>query len=268
VKAYLDTNILRQLNKIPEKTGLELICSQLGIMELISGMTSETEFLIRKSALSNIKSRNISIIWESTLTLQSKAFALDVPDYDVPATQMLMDALIQTETFDEAKKIGIDHGGNIYSIATFIDYDNMLVDDSLDAFSGTLKISKEDRKTLRDQPYCVHIIDDYAKLIASEFLQKYGVEKSSDRYAKSIEHFNKFGSLKNYIRCLASYTLDAMEGGGPSGKNDGFDIAHLAYVDDIDFFVSNDKIYRRLKKNLYSVKFITFDEFAWHFFRN
>lgn len=73
-------------------------------------------------------------------------------------------------------------------------------------------------------------------------------KKPSDRYAKSIEHFNRFGALKNYMRCLASYILDAMEGGGPPGKNDGFDIAHLAYTDDIDLFFPNDKIYQRLKQ--------------------
>lgn len=244
-----------------------MICSQLGVMELISGMTSESEFAIRRSALANIKSRNVSVIWESTATLQSKAFALDISDYDVPATKMLMDALIQTNTLAEAEKIGIDLGGNTYSIATFVSYDNMLVDDSVEVFSGTSKISKEDRKFLRDSSYCVHIIDRHVELIASNFLKEYGVEKSSDRYAKSIEHFNRFGTLQNYMRCLASYTLDAMEGGGPPGRNDGFDIAHLAYTDDIDLFVSNDKIYRRLKQELYSVKFITFDEFACHFFK-
>lgn len=49
MKAYLDTNILRQLNKIPYENNIELLCSQLGIMELISGMTSENEYHIRKT---------------------------------------------------------------------------------------------------------------------------------------------------------------------------------------------------------------------------
>lgn len=266
MKAYLDTNILRQLNKIPENTEAELICSYLGIMELISGMTSESEFFIRRSTLSNIKSRNISVIWESTATLQSKAFALEIIDYDVPATKMLMDALIQADTLAEAEKIGVDLGGNTYSIATFASYDSKLVNDSVDIFSATSKTSKENRKFLRDNSYCTHIIDKHVKLIASDFLQKCGVAKYSDRYVKSIEHFNSFGAINNYMRCLASYTLDAMEGGGPPGRNDGFDIAHLAYTDNIDLFVSNDKIYRRLKQELYSVKFITFDEFSYHFF--
>ncbi|WP_272570261.1 hypothetical protein [Providencia sp. PROV255] len=55
MKAYLDTNILRQLTKIPENPNVELFCSQLGIMELIAGMTSDKEYAIRKSALENIK---------------------------------------------------------------------------------------------------------------------------------------------------------------------------------------------------------------------
>lgn len=80
-----------------------------------------------------------------------------------------MDALIQTNTLAEAEKTGIDLGGNNYSIATFISYDNMLVDDSIEVFSETSKTSKEDRKFLRDSSYCAHIIDHYIELIASNF---------------------------------------------------------------------------------------------------
>lgn len=103
MKAYLDTNILRQLNKIPKENNIELICSQLGIMELIAGMTSEKEYNIRKISLINILNCEVKIIWESVATLQAKAFGIVLNDYDVPATKLLMGKIIKTNTLSEAK---------------------------------------------------------------------------------------------------------------------------------------------------------------------
>ncbi|HCV66387.1 MAG TPA: hypothetical protein DGZ94_14120 [Serratia sp.] len=130
MKAYLDTNILRQLNKIPKENNIELICSQLGIMELIAGMTSEKEYNIRKISLINILNRGVKIIWESVGTLQAKAFGIDFNDYDVPATKLLMEKIIKTDTLSEAENIKIELGGEVYSIETLTNYDNMLVGDS------------------------------------------------------------------------------------------------------------------------------------------
>lgn len=261
MKAYLDTNILRQLKKIPESTEIELICSQLGIMELISGMTSEREYAIRRSALANILTRDVSIVWESIATLQSKAFALDIPDYDVPATKAIMEELIKIPTLAEAEKIEVSFGGNTYTISTLTKYDEDLMDESVSTLSGTLSTSKEDRQTLKANPYTPAVIRTFSEITIVNFLKHLGIEKFSPQYMRSIEHYSKHRPLSNYIDCLTAYTMDAMESGNPPGRNDGHDIAHLAYSDDVEFFVSDDKIYQRLQQDLFTVKFLKFDEF-------
>lgn len=266
MKAYLDTNILRQIKKIPESEKIELICSQLGVMELISGMTSEREFLIRKSALTNILARKISIIWESTATLQSNAFALNIPDYDVPATQSLANEIIKATTLAEANNIKIDLGGNTYTISTFTKHDESLMDDSVSTLSRTLSVAKEDRRFLRDNPYTPATVRSYSEMTIVKFLQALGIKKFSPEYMKAIEHYNKRRSLSNYIHCLTAYTMDAIENGNPPGRNDGHDIAHLAYSDDVDLFISDDKFYQRLQQDLFTVKFVKLEDFISKYF--
>lgn len=261
LKAYLDTNILRQLKKIPESNEIELICSQLGIMELISGMTSEREYAVRRSALANILTRGVSIVWKSIATLQSNAFALDIPDYDVPATKALMEEIIKIPTLAEAEKVEVDFGGNTYTISTFARFDKDLMDESVSTLNGTLSTSKEDRQTLRENPYTPAVIQTLSEITIVNFLNHLGIEKFSPRYMRSIEHYSKSRLLSNYIHCLTAYTMDAMASGNPSGRNDGHDIAHLAYSDGVDLFISDDKIYHRLQQDLFTVKFLRFDEF-------
>ncbi|WP_413728307.1 hypothetical protein [Sodalis sp. RH19] len=261
MKAYLDTNILRQINKIPETITIELTCSQLGIMELISGMTSEWEYRIRKSSLMNILARDISIVWESPATLQSKAFALNIPDYDVPATKVLMEKIIKTTTLAEAEKIEVDLGGNTYAISTLTQYDTMLMDESVSALSRTLSTSKEDRQSLRANSYTPATIRVYSEMTIVGFLHSLGIEKFTPEYMKAIEHYNNSNPLTNYLYCLTSYVLDAMANGRQPGRNDGHDITHLAYSDGVDLFISDDKIYQRLQQDLFTVKFLRFEEF-------
>ncbi|MBQ4773554.1 hypothetical protein F9U44_18805 [Pectobacterium versatile] len=266
MKAYLDTNILRQLKKIPETSEIELVCSQLGIMEIISGMTSEREYNIRRAALSNILTRNVSIIWESTLTMQSKAFALNYSDYDVPATQMLMNEIIKTESFSEAEKISISLGGNAYTIDTFTQHDKALVDDSVATFRMTLSTQKDDRKFLRDNPYTPAIIRVQSEMTIVSFLNSLGIEKFTPQYMDSIKHYSKFKPLTNYLYALTAYTFDAMANGNQPGENDGHDIAHLVYADGVDLFISNDRIYQRLQKDLFTVDFLKLEEFIEKYF--
>lgn len=266
LKAYLDTNILRQLKKIPESNEVELICSQHGIMELISGMTSEREYAIRRSALDNILTRDISIVWESIATLQSNAFALDIPDYDVPATKALMEEIVKIPTLAEAKKVEVEFGENTYTIGTFTRFDEELMDNSVSTLSGTLSTSKEDRQTLRENPYTPAAIRTLSDITIVDFLGHLGIKRLSPEYMKSIEHYNKRRPLSNYINFLTAYTVDAMKSGGPPGRNDGHDIAHLAYSDEVDLFVSDDKIYHRLQQDLFTVKFLKFDDFVLRYF--
>lgn len=274
MKAYLDTNILRQLNKIPETIKVGLVCSQLGIMELIAGMTSEKEYSIRKSALNNILKRNIYIIWESIRTLQTKAFALNIPDYDVPATKALMEEIIRTTTLAEAKNIQIEFGGNDYSISTLTEHDKILMNESVSIFSKTISLC-EDRQRLQKFPYTPAEVCVQSEIMIINFLNALGIKKfasgqenSLDRdftpeYLNAIGHYYKSPILNNYLYCLTSYTLDAIKNGSQPGRNDGHDIAHLAYSDGIDFFISDDKIYQRLSHELFTIKFLKLNEFIF-----
>ncbi|EIN8657341.1 TPA: hypothetical protein MNC29_004405 [Citrobacter freundii] len=273
MKAYLDTNILRQLNKIPNESNIELICSQLGILELIAGMTSEKEYNIRKASLINILSRKMKIVWESIGTLQAKAFGLVFNDYDVPATKLLMEQIIKTDTLPEAKNVKVELGGKVYSIETLTNYDNMLVEESTLLFKQTMLTEKGDREYLRNNPYTAAEIRVHTEITLIKFLHSLGIRKfrpgtESDperdftpEYLSAIKKYTQNKILDNYLKCLTIYILDAMKTGGQPGKNDSHDICHIAYCDHIDLFISNDKIYQRFPKDLLSVKILTLDEF-------
>lgn len=273
MKAYLDTNILRQINKIPKKNNIELICSQLGIMELISGMTSEKEYNIRKTSLVNISSRDVKIIWESVGTLQAKAFGIGLNDYDVPATKLLMEEIIRTDTLSEAKNIKIELGGEVYSIEALTNYDNMLVEDSTSVLKETMSTEKEDRDSLRANPYTETEIRVLMDMNIIGFLNGLGIRKfrqgtESDpegdftpEYLNSIKTYSRSKILDDYLKCLTIYILDAMKTGNQPGKNDSHDICHIAYCHNVDLFISNDRIYQRFPKDLLKVKILNFDEF-------
>lgn len=273
MKAYLDTNILRQLNKIPKKNNIELICSQLGIMELIAGMTTEKEYNIRKTSLINVLSRDVKTIWESVGTLQAKAFGISLNDYDVPATKLLMEEIIRTDTLSEAKNIKVELGGEVYSIETLTSYDNMLVEDSTSVLRETMSTKKEDRDSLRANPYTEAEIRVLMDMNIIGFLNRLGIRKfrpgtESDpernftpEYLKSINTYNHSKILDDYLKCLTVYILDAMKNGNHPGKNDGHDICHIAYCHHVDLFISNDRIYQRFPKDLLKVKILNLDEF-------
>ncbi|RNT42295.1 hypothetical protein [Klebsiella quasipneumoniae] len=273
MKAYLDTNILRQLNKIPNKNNIELICSQLGIMELIAGMTSEKEYNIRKTSLINILNGKVKIVWESVGTLQSKAFGLVCNDYDVPATKLLMEQIIKTDTLPEAKDIKVELGGEVYSIETLTNYDNMLVEKSTSLFKQTMLTKKEDKEFIRNNPYTEAEIRVQTEMTLINFLDSLGIKKFrlgaeadpekdfTPEYVNAINKYNQNKILDNYLKCLAVYILDAMKIGNQPGKNDIHDICHIAYCDHVDLFISNDKIYQRFPQYLLDVKFLTLDEF-------
>ncbi|MBL0634537.1 hypothetical protein [Aeromonas dhakensis] len=271
MKAYLDTNILRQLSRVSKSHKIELICSQLGIMELIAGMTSEKEYNIRKSALIKILEMDVSIIWESIATLQSKAFSINITDYDVPATKYLMDEIIKTKSLSEAQNIKISLGGNTYSISTLSNYDDRLMDESVSIFREIASIPTERRREIQD--YNPAQIRQHTSIAIVSFLEKCGIMKFAlgtehdinreftPEYLSAIEAYYKSEPLQNYLTCLSIYILDAIRLGRNPGRNDGHDIAHLAYTDDVDFFVSNDKIYHRLPQDFFSAKFLRLDDF-------
>lgn len=132
---------------------------------------------------------------------------------------------------------------------------------------------KEDRESLRDNPYTAAEIRVQTDINLINFLHELGIRKfrpgtESDpertltpEYINSINKYNQDKILDNYLKCLTAYILDAMKTGNQPGKNDSHDICHIAYCNHVDLFISNDKIYQRFPKDLLNVKILTLDEF-------
>ncbi|MDH1508680.1 hypothetical protein N5I28_02795 [Pseudomonas mosselii] len=261
MKSYLDTNALRQLSNIPDRSDHELLCSQLGIFELISGMSNASEYKIRRIALMRIIQRNLTIIWESPSTLQAKAFSLDIEDYDVEAIRHLMEKIIKTENFSEAQDIAFELGGNTYTLKTFARHDNNISEESVALLTSAIDSTKpEQRKALAAIDLTRDMLLTETYKMIDNFLCNY-FERFSPPYFKALNHYLEKKPLSNYFRCLTYRILVIMRDSSPTRENDAIDIAHLAYTDDVDYFVSDDRFYRKLDQSLFDVKFITIDDF-------
>ncbi|WP_272570263.1 hypothetical protein [Providencia sp. PROV255] len=186
---------------------------------------------------------------------------------------MLMEEILKTSTFSEAQNIRFDLGGETYSLNVVTNHDNSQTEDSQTALGRTPSVSKENRKFLRENPYTASDIRLQTDLAAIQFLSSMGIHKFSpgqesnpDReftpeYMNSIECFMECNILHNYMKCIAIYILDSIRDGRLPGKNDGHDIGHMAYSDDVDLFVSDDKIYQRLPHEYFPLEFLKLDEF-------
>lgn len=260
---YLDTNALRQIHKISSGIHHELVVSFLGIFETISGIVSEREYEIRVPSLRRIIENKINIIWESPATLMSKCFSFGLPDFDVPATEKMLYEILRTDNFNEIKDISFEMGGNIYDIGTFIRYDRELSVETYDALNIAQSLpTREQRSALKTNGLTEALVRHESERTVMDFLiKRMGIPKHSDQYIKSINTFYSQQQLHNYVTGLTIKILTAMMLGQASGKNDGFDIAHLVYSDHMITFVSDDKIYQRLNQEFFSVEFITLNTF-------
>ncbi len=248
INVYLDTNILLNLREIPFSDILNLFCSQLSIVELIAGMATEREYRARRHALIKIKERQINIIWQSPKTLLTKAFGIPHIDHDVLATMIMMQRIIETEEFSEAGSIYFHLGGNKYTIEKFANHDKETSEESSELLKGLLNLRKELIEEAKNIEINPQIIDNWSDMTASSFLNRIGYKEKGFQYIIYWNNYKSFKSMKNGISFLMIYNILAIIHHNIPGRNDGIDLAHLSYTDDMDLFISNDKIFRKFKK--------------------
>lgn len=257
---YLDTNILFYLKEVPDSDSYNLYCSQLGIMEILAGMTSEKEYKIRKIALKRIIERGIKIIWHSPKTLLIKAFGLPLVDYDVIATMILMQKVLETEKFCEIESIIFPFGGEEYSIKTFTDYDHRISEEYSTKFGKARELPAEIKKEARALEISPEIVALHANMCARQFLIDNGYRDGGIQFKIYLDNYQSSNLMKNGISFLSIYNQLAIANNYIPGRNDGHDIAHLSYTDSMDLFISNDRIFNKFKKYS-SLKFLSLPEF-------
>ncbi|WP_447915931.1 hypothetical protein [Delftia acidovorans] len=245
IRAYLDTNILLYLKKIPSSDIFDLFCSQLSIVELISGMTTEKEYRTRKHALERLMDRKINIIWQSPKTLLYKAFGMPDIDYDVLATMIMMQKIIETEEFCETESIRFYLGGNEYTIKTFIEHDEDISKKSSSLLKELVKLPENIRKEAREIEIEPCLIEYFSDMTASNLLVDLGYKENGFQHQIYFDNYKSYKLIKNGISFLMIHNILSIVNHNIPGRNDGNDLAHLIYTDDMDLFISNDKIFHK-----------------------
>ncbi len=270
MKFYLDTNIVREILKhsLPKDFDYELFTSELVIGELISGIVSEDKYIKRKNILKKIIEKNISIIWESPRTLLIKSFDLPLDDTDAKATQIMMTKVIESKSYEELKNISFCVENSLpYTLETFINFDNTMNKDIQNIINKAIKIpSKEDKKRMRDIAHDVlcPLVHSQIEVVIRDFLMNfYNTENVEHQgYSHSCMAYFQHRNLETYFKAMILSSSNSIANSQNAGSNDGFDYWNLVYSAYADFFVSNDKIYKRLKKyedDFFDIKFITLE---------
>lgn len=114
------------------------------------------------------------------------------------------------------------------------------------------KIDKDFRKELRNIDINSSLIQLNKQLFIRNFLMNYLNirEVDSQQYIKAIDTYFQNDLLNNYFILLILLPHKALTEGQNAGSNDGMDYQHLIFTHDIDFFVSDDKFYKRIPKNI------------------
>jgi len=262
MKYYLDTNAIYQLRHLPHNYKDDIYTSYLAVFELISGIDDEKSFRKRKSALKQLIDKNIQIIWESMKTLLVKAIGGSTIDCDVEATELMMGHVLECDSYEQLGKVSYRHGKELYDLSIFQQHDKRFSNETSDLFEQANKlISKEDRANLRMFKLDPSVVQTNMELSIMRILIDNGFEKHSEKYSTALERFYKQKNLHNYLKFIAIYQEENCRHGRTSGQNDGFDILHTIYSDPMDYFVSDDTIYRRIPNGFLKTSFITFNNF-------
>lgn len=257
MRFYLDTNVIYNLAKIPSQLISESIISCLGILELISGIKDEVSFKRRKSAIRKICDSNISVAWELPKTLTERAFSYPIDYSDVDATKKMMAAICHHESFSEVQEARFIIENKEYSLNTFVEYDAWLSEAAVNLFGGAVLGGKF---SLDDLGALVRLNHD---LTVEKFISSRGEEfrRPSEKYFNALASYMKCQTLEKYIMFISAYSIEHIRLGRMFGKNDGFDMGHVAYMHGIDHFVSNDKIYSGILSKYAGINTLSFEEY-------
>ncbi|MGK0256425.1 MAG: hypothetical protein ACI81I_001042 [Arcobacteraceae bacterium] len=260
MKFYFDTNSVRQFINLKNYQNHSIFTSELAIHEIISGINSEEEYKKRKSILTSIQNSNIEVLWQLPRTVMIEVFDLEYEDTDVKATEVMMNEIIKTNSYNEIFSISYNLGGEDYTINTFIDFDNHInqfIQSTIN--EGIQFVPKEDKKEMREgielSPSYVQVQMEMTvrNILMSEF---HISDINDDRYMRAVNSFSKNRKLDNYMKSVFLSMCNRIAQSQDAGKNDGFDYWHLVYSSNIDYFVSDDKFYKRLPVDILDINFI------------
>lgn len=266
---YLDTNALREILSFDMSrfSGHQIFTSELVIGELISGIVTEDEYIKRRNILKKIQEKNINILWESPKTLFIKEFALKEEDTDVEATKLMMERIIKTSNYQELKDIEFTiKGSEPYTLDIFIDFDDRTNKGMQEYINMCIQIpSKEDKKEMRENECSPQYVQVTSELIIRNMLMGiYQIDSVDNKdYLNSVNTYFKNRKFDTYFKAVILSSYNTVSRSQNAGSNDCFDFWNLTYASNINYFVSNDKIYKRLRKfedNFFDVKFINLVE--------
>lgn len=161
---------------------------------------------------------------------------------------MMMGKIIETENFSESESICIPLGGNEYTIKTFADHDKKISEESSKLLKELLKLEKPLVEEAKEITIDQQIIEHWSDMTASNFLAKIGYKNNSIQYTECWNNYKSRKAMKNGISLLMVHSYLAIIHHNIPGRNDGIDLNHLSYTDDMDIFISNDNIFSKFKK--------------------
>lgn len=270
---YLDTNALRIMGKKLKSSYFVQYSytSALSLIELISEIdNSETDFQVRKSALTNLLSSDVLIDWEMFDIKQRAAFtALEknsTKDRRVDCLKTLISILIKSESFDSFisqssslnlefnyldfkhfdKNIGI--GWREAAASGFREFKQAYLSPSTSQLCELLGLpgSAKRGKVVQElkKSFLNYQLTLYA--MAEKFSEEIGITNIKEQQT-IFDSYNH--TIDSYVKAFSFLSLDSMSGNAPE-RNDGLDILHFLYMRPTSLLVSNDSKLTTLARHL------------------
>lgn len=264
---YLETNALRKLTDY--KCQEPVYTTIFSIFELLSGM-SEDEFIKRQSCLKRIRNQKIEVRGPMIDKLFMKP--LNMNDYNDNAYKGIMSAFLQAikiKNYSEFRSLYCNFNQVIIgntdqwlkewdsSIANITKkIDSLFLDDECSRNYIKNKYKKEGINGFAKY-YYFKMFDsriDEAKLSHAEaFVGSEEIERCRQQADNLFKKYN----YKLFITAQAAIFAEAyFINGGFQNKNNASDLLHLLYLNENDKFVSNDKIYQKVKEACPELNFV------------
>lgn len=269
---YLETNALRKLTDY--KCREPVYTTIFSIFELLSGM-SEDEFIKRQSCLKRIRDQKIEVRGPMIDKLFMEL--LGITEYNPFAYKMIIDtyhATLRSENyshFNDFKLSVIDINNKTKLINAHTWLKNW--DDNISNITNNINFIFEDENKeyikqiyKRDgieglsKNFWCKIYDnriDEAKLSHAEaFVGSEEIERCRQQANNLFKKYN----YKLFMTAQAAIFAEVyFINGGFQNKNNASDLLHLLYLNKNDKFVSNDKIYQKVKDACPEFNFVYLD---------
>ena len=252
---YLDTSAIRSLGKNLKDVSLRLSCvtSAFTVFELVSGIdtSSNRDFIIRKSALKNLKESNVKIKWVLHEQIIARAFGVNEEKlYNKLATKLRKVFNLILISDDNT---------------TFLEYlDKENLKDSFDLFKRwdshiSTVHSKVDWSNIKDalqKEQHLKVFDDNEvknlKSLGNSLNKRHrdlnfsmslwALASSATGESEPEDGYNNYDdSIDIYVVAFSNQSAIDISNQRNPGKNDGADLYHLLYLNEGDVLVSNDQ---------------------------